>query len=113
MGILVRKTEDQALDLPFVEIVFHNSSFVYPGDPTQQAAVLRWAITTVQCDKDRVEELTESQLNILTRFLTSFSVIYRYAVPKTHILWDQMAMTSNLCLQSGNTLIYKVGLLVT
>ena len=109
MGILVRKTEDQGLDLPFVEIVFHNSSFVFPGDPKQQGAVLRWAITTVQCDKDRVEELTESQLNILTRFLTSFSVIYGYAVPKTQLLWDRMAMTNELCLKSGNTLVFKVG----
>ena len=108
MGILVRKTEDLSLGAPFVEIIFLNSTFHYPGDPTQQAQVMRWALNTVQCAKDIIEEVNESQMSILTRFLTSFSVIYGYLVPKTDLLWEQLAKTSNLCEKSGNTLVFKV-----
>ena len=108
MGIFVRKTEEQSLEAPFIDISFLSSKFLFSGDPTQQAQVMRWALNTVQCAKDEVEELTESQMSILTRFLTSFSVIYGYGVPKTDLLWEQLAKTSDLCLKSGNTLIFKV-----
>ena len=108
MGILVRKTEDINLEAPIIDISYKSEKFLYSGDPTQQAAVMRWALNTVQCAKDTVEEVTESKLNILTRFLTSFSVIYGYGVPKTYLLLEQFSKTSNLCLKSGNTLLFKV-----
>ena len=108
MGIFVRKTEEPSLDAPFVEIKFLNSTFVFPGDPTQQAQVMRWALHTVECAKDAVVEVTEAQMSILTRFLTSFSVIYGYGVPRSDLLWEQLAKTTNLCLKSGNTLVFKV-----
>ena len=108
MGISVRKVEDPSITTPTIELRYLNSVFKFSGEPIQQAQVMSWALSIVQCAKDVVEEVSASQTNILTRYLTSFSIIYSYTIPKAKALQATLDQTKDLCLKSGNTLIFKV-----
>ena len=106
MGVLVKKIEDPILPSSYIDIIYKGKQFQFSGDICNQEDVLRWAVQTVHCHKDIIEEITESQLNVLKRHFPSFSVIYNYPTSSTQQLKDKLGGVDNICSRTGDTLLF-------
>ena len=106
MGVLVKKMEDPALTSPYIDITYKGEQFQFSGDICHQEDVLRWSVRTVYCHKDMIEEITESQLNVLKRHFPSFSVIYNYPISSTQQLKDRLIGVDSICSRTEDTLLY-------
>ena len=100
----MKKTKDKVLASPRLVINYEGEVFEFPGDPGHQGEVLRWAVETVYCYEDRVEEITDSQLNVLKRHFPSFAVIYSSASSQSAQLTERLA---RLCERTGSTLVFR------
>ena len=107
MGITVKKTKDKVLASPRLVINYEGEVFEFPGDPGHQGEVLRWAVETVYCYEDRVEEITDSQLNVLKRHFPSFAVIYSSASSQSAQLTERLSGLARLCERTGSTLVFR------
>ena len=62
---------------------------------------------TIYCHRDTVDDISETQLNVLKRHFPSFAVIYKYPISSTLELEKRLAEVTNICSASGHTLVFK------
>ena len=56
--------------------------------------------------QDSVDELTESQVNVVKRHLPSFAIIYHYPTPQAIKLLETLLSVTEICHKSGASLLY-------